>query len=367
MIDLLWTDLTFELSLLFNISYVLFFLLFYKKCVINQTGNSRLSFFLLFYALLLVILVSAGSNSDWYSYQDMVWNYDLHVGASNYGEPFYGYLINAVNQNYLLFRLCVWGGAFVLSCFTFKRFGVNVNSATFFLISVYLIRFNYARASLAFSSYFLGLSFLLRPIKGQRILSFVLTVLFFWGAYEFHYSLLPVILLSVMAFLPLDKPFVVIILLLSLPLLASIINNNLDFFDSDYIASKLETYEERDDGRANFLGIIAKILMYGAFVIPILISSRVMTKHNRLIDLPIKRLFRVMIGIFIFALTFLFMGYKTEVFFYRYLFMTMIPLAVICVYLYRGKMMSKTMFTVILGWGIMSTVQPLLTGLYHTL
>ena len=375
MIDLRWTDLSFGISLFFNISFLLYLVVFYRKSVALPTFDDKKSISLLLYSLLLVIIVSAGSNSDWYNYQEMVWNYDPRAGASNYGEPFYSFLIAFVNQNYLLFRLFVWGGALLLSCLAFERFSVDINVAVFFLISVFLIRFNYARASLAMSSYFFGLSFLLKPIKRLRVLSFILVALLFWGAYEFHHSLLPILLLTIVAYLPLDKYYVLFLILILLPVGASIISNTvlggssltIDLLEDEYFSSKVATYSEREYGRSNILGIIGNILMYGAFIIPAFFTTILVTHNSKSIELPVKRLYRLMISIVLFAVSFLFTRFNSYLFFYRYLFMSMIPLTILCTYLYQNGFMKKRIYTCIVLWGMVSTVQPLLTGLYHTL
>ena len=46
-------------------------------------------------SILLIVIASASSGSDWFSYQQRVWNYDFSNGATNYGEPGYGYFIKA--------------------------------------------------------------------------------------------------------------------------------------------------------------------------------------------------------------------------------------------------------------------------------
>lgn len=375
MIDLRWTDLSFGLSLFFNLAFLLFVFVYYKECVSLPAFGEKKRISLLLYSLVLVIVVSAGSNSDWYSYQQMVWDFDPTAGATNYGESFYSYLIAFVNQNYLLFRLFVWGGAFILSLFVFARFGVDVNVAVFFLISVFLIRFNYARASLAMSSYFFGLSFLLKPIKSHRLLSFILMALSFWGAYEFHHSLLPILLLTLVVYLPIDKYYVLLLILVLLPFGASIISNSVmsgssltaDLFEDDYFTTKIAAYSDREYGQSSLLGIIGNILMYGAFVFPALITTILVARNSKSLELHVKRLYRLMISIVLFSVSFLFMGINSYLFFYRYLFMSMIPLTILCTYLYQNSIMKKNLYICIVLWGIVSTVQPLITGLYHTL
>lgn len=369
MIDIRWTELTLGLSLLFNISFFLYVIVNFRRSVVSPLWqNTRPNKWLLLFSFLLIIFVSPGSSSDWYSYQDLVWNYDLTPGATNHGEPIYRHIVSLVNQNYLLFRIIVWGGAFLLSCMVFNRMGININVAVYFLISVFLLRFNYARATLAMASYFQGLSLLLKPNKNRRVLSFLLAALFLWGAYEFHISMLPVLLLTIVAFLPLDKPYVLIPLLVFLPILATYISNHfyfIDLLEDETIVNSFNRYSEREGVTSNIMGIIANIIMYGAFVIPIIVTTLIVASFNKQIDVYIKRLYRVTISIALFASSFLFMEFQSLIFVYRFLFMTFIPITVICVYLYQNRMMSKPVFSFVVLWGVLSNMQPLFTGLYH--
>lgn len=162
--ELSWTELSKDTSLVFLLLFILFIALYYKKnIVLNPQKNIRVGQLVL--SILLIVIVSASSGSDWFSYQQMVWNYDFSNGATNYGEPVYGYIARFTERNYLLFRLIVWGGAFLCALQAFKRMRINVNMAAFMLIAAFLLRFNYARASLGMAIYFLGLSFLISPYR----------------------------------------------------------------------------------------------------------------------------------------------------------------------------------------------------------
>ena len=371
MIDLNWTEQTFGLALLFNIAFFLFVITYYKRYIVYPSWNkTTIDCGLACFSLCLIIFVSSSSSSDWYHYQTMVWDYDFTPGAHNHGEPVYGYIIKLVNKNYFLFRLVVWGGAFFLACLSFKRFGINVNVAVFFLVAVFLIKFNYARVSLAMASYFYGLSFLFKPIKRKRFLSLVLVTPFLWGAYEFHHSLLPVILLTLIAYLPLDKPVVAILLFLVIPFMASYVFANFNILGSyadEDLYSKFNRYMEKESEEANFLGHIANVIQYGAFVIPLIIDSIVIFKSKENVSMPMRRMLRVSISITLFAMMFMFMNFFNTVFTYRYLFMTFIPLTILSIYLYQNRLLKKNLFFLIVLWGIGSNLYGLLYGLYKVL
>lgn len=367
MIDLNWTESTFGIAFTFLISFAIYVMYFYRQYGKNQKwSSSKINKILILFSLILIVVVSENSGSDWYHYQQLVKEYDFTFNARNYGEPVYGYIIQLVDKNYLMFRLAVWGTAFFLTCLAFKRFDVNVNVAVYLIVSCFLLKYNYSRSTLAMASYFLGLSFLLKPMKG-KIFSLILVSLLFWGSYEFHHSFFPVLFLTVVAFIPFKRPFIVILLLLLLPYFATLISSQfviLDSFDDEYMLNKLENYLARESEEMTLYGIIQNIISYGAFVVPLILISIVVFKKNRIISLPMLRLWRVMLAISMFAASFLFMGLMSMLFTYRYLYMTFIPITILTVYLYQNKLISKLKFNIILFCGVISNMYALLYNIY---
>ena len=143
MIDLNWTESTFGIAFTFLISFAIYVMYFYRQYGKNQQwSQNKLNLWLFLFSLILIIVVSANSSSDWYHYQQLVKEYDTTLNARNYGEPVYGYIIQFVDKNYLLFRLAVWGTAFLFTFFAFKRFDVNVNVAVYLIVSCYLLKYN---------------------------------------------------------------------------------------------------------------------------------------------------------------------------------------------------------------------------------
>ena len=370
MIDFRWTEPTLGISCLFLFLYALFVIIYYKKNVKLIRVDNRINLWLIFYSFILIMIISDNSESDWYHYQQMVWDYDFTIGARNYAEPVYAFIIRFVNKNYLLFRFLVWGTSLCLSCCVFKRFGVNLNMAVFFMVAAYLIKFNYSRATLAMANYFLGLSFLIKPMRGQRVVSFFLVILFFFCAYTFHHSLLPVLFFSLVAFFPLNKLFFIAVLLIVLPFVSLFIFNQfslLESFDNAYFFNKVQMYIAKDNGKANFFGILSEAIDYSAFIIPLFLVSYSVLRNSKLISIEMLRLWRVMITILYFALTFLFMGLSSLVFTYRYLFMVFIPLTVMAVYLYKNNLISKKAYAVSLLSGVLANSYQLLYSVYKFL
>lgn len=368
MIDLRWTELSKSLSLLFIISYGLYVVYYYGKSVslASLRKTSSITGIVLF-SLYLIVFVSTNSGSDWYSYQDMVWNYDLRPGADNYGEPIYRYIVWIVNRNYFSFRIIVWGGAFLLACLSFKKFGINIKTAVYFFIVVFLVRFNYARASLAAACYFYGLTTLLKPYKNKAI-NYIIAGVSFVFAYEFHHSILPVLLFTFAVFIPLEKYYIIIPLIIILPFIATFILDRISIIEilaNDYVVDKVGRYMERTSEEATTFGMVAEIIMYGGFLVPFILTSFIFFRNrNKKIEKAVMYIYRITITIILFAASFLFMGLLSDAFTYRYLFMTAVPLTILSVYLYQNKLMKKTVFITILAFGIIANIYPLLYGLY---
>lgn len=368
MIDFTWSEHTLINVLYCIISYGLFIVVFYKRYVTNAMSQSaKPNFGLMVFALLLI--VSACIDTDWFHYREMVHSYDFTVGASNYGEPVYGYIVGLVGQNYLLFRLTVWGLAFWLTCIAFRRFGVNVNLAVFFLIAVFLIKFNYARATLGMASFYVGLSYLIKPKKGHIVLSLICAVLFFWCAFEFHHSMLILVILApIVVILPMDKPFVLIFVLLLLPFLASLFNDSLllvDLFDNEYLSSRFNKGLDRDSLQANVFGVIQSVINYGVFVVPIILNTIVLSKNHRVVSSTMIKLYRFTIGVVVLAVSFLFMGLESRLFLYRILYMSIIPLTIISTGFYENRLMNRNQYRIIIWWGVFAIVYALLVLLYR--
>lgn len=367
MLDFSWSEHTLGNVLYCTVTYGLFIAVFYKRYVSyahSQSTKTNLWLFL----FSLVLLISACIDTDWFHYQDMVKSYDLTIGAYNYGEPIYGEIVRIVNRNYLCFRLVVWGLAFVLTCIAFRRFEVNINIAVFYLTAVFLITFNYARATLGMASFFVGLSYLLKPCKGGFLVRLALIAFFFWAAYEFHHSMLVLLFLApVVVILPLDKPYILLIVLFALPFLASLIGDSfflVDQLENEYLSDKFNRNLEREGIQANIFGIIQSIINYGVFVIPLFFDTIALSRNRRLVSATILKLYRVTISLVIFALSFLFLRLNSALFIYRILYMSFIPLTIISVYLYEQQFMNRLRYKVIIWWGVLAISFSLLHLIY---
>ena len=366
MFDFSWSEHTLGNVLFCTIAYAFFIIFFFNRNVNKvQSPSAKIDYKLLVSTLLLII--TACVDTDWFHYREMVHEYDFTFGAINYGEPIYRGIVLLVDKNYLLFRIIVWGGAFLMALSTFRRFEINPNTAIFFIGAVFLIKFNYSRATLGMASYYLALSFLLMSSRRHALLNYLFAAVFLWGAYEFHHSMLLLILLTPIVVVPMDKPVLAVLVLLALPIIASVLNSNLiliDRLENEYISDKMNSYLVREGSASNFFGIIQSVIGYGAFIIPIVVDSVVITKNHEKIRTPMLKLYRIMISTVILAVAFLLMNLDSSLFVYRILYMTFIPLTILTVYLFEQQLLSRKCYKFIVGWGVFAISYVLLHLLY---
>lgn len=369
MFDFTWTSPTYWSSIYCVLGFVCFISTYQKKYTTDVVpGRVRLDKGLAFFSLLLAMTISV--DGDWYHYQTLVWDYDFSPYAHNHGEPVYGYLIKFLDKNYFLFRLVVWGAALWISYRTFRRFRLDVNVSVFFLMAVFLLKFNYARSSLAMACYFYGLSFVLIRTKWWRTYDFILAALFLFLCYSFHHSCLLLIVFTFVIFIPINK-YTVAGAVVLLPLLSGLTSYYLNLFlddkellSNEYLQTKLTIYSKREYGGANIFGKIYNTIQYGAFYIPLLITTVSIFKNRFRVEKPVFDVYKVMLLVVIFSITFVLVNVNLMTFYYRILFMTLIPLTIITVYLYQSRILSPKWFHVIVWWGIVSNMYRILYCLY---
>ena len=370
MIDFSWTSLTLSAAIYCLLAYTIFIIMYKRKYTLPLKITAPTDKWLYLYALILVVTICI--DDDWYHYQQMMEDYDFVNRYLNHGEVVYSYIAEFVNRNYLLFRIVVWGSALYICKIIFQRCRINVNAAIFFIIAVFLLRFNYARATLAMAIYFLGLSFLIYPIENKKFLSIVMALLLIGCSFFFHSSIAILIALTFLIYVPINK-YIIIFISAGLPLLGYYLTDYINAFvlsgmvEDEYLSQKMVGYVEQVADRANIFGIVADFIGYGVFFCAFISSFISIFKHKKLIDGEIWRLFKLTFFLLIVASSILFTSLASQVFFYRFLFMSFIPLTVIFVYLYENKYLSRQLFLLVFYWGILSNGYRFLYMLYKVL
>lgn len=314
-----------------------------KKIAIFLVGFSIITFCTLgdFYHM-LIHLHSKGFTKD----------------STNFGvEHIYGIIGALVNENYFLFRLIVFGGAFAIFCKTAKRFSVDPYYAAVYIYIAHVILFSYARASLAMALYFWGLSFLCEPSKNRRWLGYAFGLFLIGMCREFHTSSIILIASTIAIFIPFRK-WSIIVLFVSIPSIALIFKDYFDRFieysiADDYLAHKFDRYVDRESS-VGIARIVIDTFSYASFYIPLFFCTISIFFKNKYSKIPnsVLRLYKVTFTIMFVSGTFLFFGETFYTFYYRILYMSMIPLTILILRLYKENYMSRMALFLCIAPGI---------------
>lgn len=142
------------LQLLFcDFLYLIGFFSLYKAMMRKRT--KRKNIYIGIGVLLLICLYSYIGNDYWHYYK---WYLENHLGealSARFWEPVYINLAHFA-PSYFVFRLIIWGSAFLLVLLTFRVTKVEFAIALFLFIIRNFLVFSYARVSLAMALMFFG-------------------------------------------------------------------------------------------------------------------------------------------------------------------------------------------------------------------
>lgn len=346
----------------------------YFGCLIRnyQTALNENSVFLLVsqrikIAQILIIglcLVCFCLDGDFFRLMEVIQNYDFTVGSYNYGEAVYGSIALLVNRSYLLFRVVVWGGAFLLLCLTANRYGIDVYKTSAYLYATMPVTFCYARVTLCMSIVFCGLSYFCKPVK-NKWLGYFFGMLLMWISTYFHNTSYIMIVMSLAIFAPVNKKTLFLFVILA-PIIVRYTQSVFldlvsvsDMLENEGLADRLNrSVETSDTSLIDFStpGVaFQRILQYISFYIPIFIVSLVCLKKESVftIEKGIQRLFKVMFSLFLLSFVFLMFEQASKTLYYRTLFMTMIPLVIIIQYLHSNMLISSKQYKMCLASGVL--------------
>lgn len=378
---------TFEMYLYCFMLYCFLVSLFFRGNVthIYEQENNKTRTILLFCGLLLFALTSF-MNGDFFHYYEFMSEYKTRVyGDQERGlEIFYQYLIYFINGNYPLFRLAVWGSSLILIVFAAQKFRVNVYHTLFIILAGYIIVFSYARATLAMAVLSVGL--VLASIASlypffKRFRSTLVAILIIISSIYFHRSMLPIIFIAFgWILMPWKRQlsryslwlFPVLVAICSMILNIAfeevfLMANTID--DQTGMLDKAEFYAEQEAVETNVNGHIRLALHYSVFFVPFVIISIFFrsTQTVRMLDNHIIWLYQAIYLLFVFATSFLFVDMDSNVLFYRYLYMTFIPLTILIVYLKDRRLLEKRHYLWMVTCFIISNLCQLFLFIYTEL
>ena len=331
---------------------------------INEQESYRGRTILLSCGLLLFALTSFIGADFFHYYENMGAYKNQAFGDQERGlEAFYQYLIYFVNGDYFLFRLVVWGSSLVLIILAARKFGANIYHTLFVILAGFIITYSYARATLAMSVFFMGVVIICMAVENKRkFLPIIIGSAIVACSTYFHRSMLPMMAVALFwLLLPWKKRltkyslwlFPVVVLIFSVILKAAFgemftIASAVD--DEMGVLDKAEFYSEQEVKEQNVNGYIRLTLQYLTYYLPMLLISNAFRSDKllQIVDNKAIWLYQMIYLIFAFATSFLLLDIDSTVMFYRYLFMSFIPLAILVVYMKNiGALKTKQYYWII--------------------
>lgn len=358
MFNLYQTEQTYGMLIYSTVFYCLMAILFWNACI-NKYCLSNKKKFVIFAFLFLIYSVTACYNGDFWHYKTIVENYNPLMDP--YLEDVYYLIIKNTGSNYLYFRIIVWGLAQLLTMFFFYRFGLDSYKTLFLFFCLFVSTFVYARASLAMSVYFWGLALILIPIKKMYIVSYIVGTLLLFSSILFHDSMITIVALTPAIFIPLNNKKVIALLVIMIPIFANLIRNFLinieEYVEDEEIVGMANGYFEKEIQFGGLTSILLYWWNFISFFLCFAFITIVMIKNRKkIIKKNMVCLYRLVVSIFIFSFSCLFMDMDNTILFYRYLFMSMIPLTTLFALIRKLGLISQKKFSTVAMLGLSPTL-----------
>ena len=265
-------------------------------------------------------------------------------------EELYIWVIKQLSPSYIIFRFIVWGAALFFFYKTLENLKLNISYALFFFISIYLIWFSYARASLSMALMFYGLSVIHSQDRhkfSKKLLGWGMILISFYFHKSSIFGIAVIVLSEFLLSIKIKRTWVVVIACLSFPILlhylSVFMNNQLLQIEmqeenvlNDYMISGSQYLytEYRSIGMGTLLQALFERLPYYMIAIA---CCRVVFRR-----IPIDKQILPFIWCFIFlilaATLFLFNhDLNTSVLYGRFMRYLQIPACIVLTYLYSNK------------------------------
>ena len=296
-------------------------------------------------------------------------------------EVFYQYLIHFINGDYFLFRLVVWGSSLLLVVFAARQFKVDIYHTLFVLFVGFIMTFSYARATLAMAVFSVGAVTISiaseRNIKKQ-ILPTILGLIIIACSIYFHRSMFPIFIVSVCwAFMPWKRQITKYSMWL-FPIFVAICTMVLDSVfkelfvfanavdDETGMLDKAELYAEQESVVHNLNGYLRLFLHYATFYLPLVLISNVFRSDVivKNVEKRIIWLYQIIYLIYVIATSIAFLDFDSSVFFYRFLYVSFIPMSILITSMKDSGLLMKKHYLWIVTVFIISNLFQLFAAVY---
>lgn len=329
--------------------------------------NSKHNYAAIF-IMFCIIAITWFMGGDFFNYQMNVLGRRYSVFADQ--EPIYQNIIEIAKNNYLIFRIIVWGGASIVTLWAAKILRIDIRIFLYILFVVFIDIFSYARATLAMSVYFLGASIFITKVKiSKRLLGLVIIGL----SYIFHHSIIIAIGALVAIYAPINKHNIKVYLLAS-PVIFILMSIFIKLFvfggfiSIPDLENRVDTYSTMTATERNLNGLIQDAIMYMLFFYPFIIITRTLYfgKANVVIKNEIiHKFYRIILLLVLLSLSFLTVGLGSTVFTYRILYMTFLPITFVTTWLYTNKYIRKKNINIMLLIGILYSLTLFVSHFNH--
>ena len=286
--------------------------------------------------------------ADWFHYQESFPL--LKSGWKGNLEEVYLWIAQNLSPNYIIFRLIIWGSAFILFLKTINILSISKYIALYFFGTIYIIWFAYARVSLAMVLVFYGYA-LLNSCNRSKFIVKITALSAIGVSFFFHKTALFAIGVAIVAFFMKKYPKkTLLLMLLLLPLFVVVVKTQLSSFlmidfdseDGD-LSSYLMTgqnYMEKNQGISGIGSLIQSFLeRFPYYGIAYISYSSLRSKSVNLIPDDVKAFmilqFVIVVVSSIFALD---LGVNTSTLYVRFMRFAAIPTTIVMAYFYEYKL-----------------------------
>lgn len=309
-------------------------------CAKKERKGTGYVFFVFF--ILLFSLLYRPAEGDFWHYLEA---YQIGSTGHNNLEDIFNWLMDVIPDNYILWRVSIWLPAAILLAFSFKLMKTPSNVATLFFLMFGLINvYYYTRNVLGSAALYLALAlfdYKTRPLKHVFITIVVIGLII--ASWYLHKSMPLYIGLALLAlFLPFSKNTIIIALAVFpvLYLLTYVISFNFlqwDIWLTD--ETGLNYLESTNSLVTNWKGIISLIIRYIPIVYFYVIAFR-FPLSKTIEEYKAYKTF-LLLGFFIFYISFLFMGQGAEAIHGRLYKSSMIPFAFTVSLYFKNNMEAR--------------------------
>lgn len=343
-------------------------------------SHETVSLFLIFFCMIFAFY-----GGDFYHWADDI--NDMKGTASNLKYlkddflqiewPYY-YIGYYVNYDFILSRIVIWGTAFILFMLTAKRLDINFQTFVFCFAVFALLKASYGRVALAWAIGYYGYSFIVKPPQKaiSKLGSIIVGIIIIAISTIFHKSALLLPLIMSLSLITINK-WTFIFIAIGFPVAVFIANSDLLPFlqlatqeESDLINVRTTQYY-LEGGADKVVGLgmqVNNFIEYSTYYLVLFLISISIWKGGYK-DWPyhIQRYANVAIWSIVIASIFLFTeGAFTYVIYYRFLYFSVFPIAVLMSYMIVNKNYKKFV-KLTYSFATLNTLYMLLYSFYNTL